>query len=105
MAKDGLQIGLGIFQNGRQAFDDVSHSLRQYDAVFAQEPLNLISLSSAHLDKILPSSVQRQHCLLLHILDRNEPHVGPAYCFTDGLGIGRVIPIRLDVRLHKLRCH
>lgn len=49
--------------------------------------------------------MQRQDRLLLDGLDRHEAHVRSRGGFADRLGVGRVVLVRLHVRLDELRCN
>jgi hypothetical protein len=49
-----------------------------------------------------PDPVQHQDALLLARLDRNEPHVRSPDCLADGLGVGCIGLVTLDVGLHVL---
>jgi hypothetical protein len=51
-------------------------------------------------DEELASAMQHQATLLLGRLGLDKPHVGPGDRLTDGLGIGGIILLPLDVRLH-----
>ena len=50
-------------------------------------------------------AMEHQAALLLSRLGRDEPHVRPAYRLANGLGVGSVVPLSLDVRLHGGRRH
>ena len=73
--------------------------------ILRQQSSNLIGLRGARLDESLPGPMQRQHGLLLGVLDRHEAHVRPAHRLTDGFGIGHVVLVRLDIGLDELRGH
>jgi hypothetical protein len=46
--------------------------------------------------------VHRLDVLLLHRLYRDKPHMRPAHCFTDRLGIVGVVLVTLHVRFYEL---
>lgn len=73
------------------------NALRDDDPKFREQTSNLVGLSRASLHKPLANSVQREDCLLLNILDRNKSHVGSRNCFADGLGIGCIVLVGLDL--------
>ena len=73
------------------------NALGQHQSKLSQETPNLVGLGCTCLNETLPDSVDRQYALLLDILDRHEPHIWPAYCFTDGLSIGRVVLVGLHI--------
>src|SRR5271169_1162520 len=50
-------------------------------------------------------SMKYHAALLLGRLGRHKPHVSPGDGFTDGLGIGGIVLVPLDVRLHVSRRH
>ena len=49
--------------------------------------------------------MQRKYVLLCLALDYHEPHRWSLDCFTDRLGVARVVLIRLHVRPHKAWTH
>jgi hypothetical protein len=49
--------------------------------------------------------VQHDDGLLIYALRRHEPHVRSRYGLANGLGVGSVILIGLDVGLYELRSH
>jgi len=51
-------------------------------------------------DEEMPRAMENQAALLLGRFGRHEAHARPLYCLADGLGIGSVILLALDVRLH-----
>jgi len=65
----------------------------------------LISLRGARLHEALTHTVQHQDRLLLNVLDRHKPHVGPRHGLADRLCIGRVVLVGLHVGLDELRRH
>lgn len=50
-----------------------------------------------------PAAPYRQHGLLLNALDRHELHFRSSNHFADRLGVGRIVLVRLHVRLDGLR--
>jgi hypothetical protein len=68
-----------------------------------EQAANLVCLRSARPHETLAYAMQRQHRLLLDALDRHNAHVRSRDCLADCFGIRRVILVRLDVRLDKLR--
>lgn len=62
-------------------------------------------LRGAGLDKTLAHPVQGQHALLLHIFGRHKAHAWTSDRFADGLGIGRIVLVALDIGFDELRCH
>jgi hypothetical protein len=50
-------------------------------------------------------AMQHQAALLLGSLGLYEPHVGPGDRFADGLGVGGIVLLPLDVGLHIDRRH
>ena len=51
----------------------------------------------------LPGPVHRQHGLLFDILHGDEPHVGPAHRFTDGIRIVAVMLVVVPIGGDELR--
>ena len=56
-------------------------------------------------DEQMPCPMQRQACLLLRRFDRHKTHVGPLHGLANRLGVGRVVLLAFDVRLHIGRRH
>lgn len=99
------QAILAVFQNPRQPLSDMTNSLRDHDAILAEQPTNLVGLRRAGLNEALARPVQRQHTLLRSRLDRHEAHVGPGHRFADPLGVSHIVLVRLDVGFDELRGH
>jgi hypothetical protein len=53
----------------------------------------------------MSGAMEHQAALLLGCLGRDEPHVCPGDRFADGLGVGRIILLTLDVGFHVGRRH
>jgi hypothetical protein len=51
-------------------------------------------------DEEVPRTMKHQAALLLGTFGRDEAHVRPLHGLADGLGIGRIVLLALDVRLH-----
>ena len=49
--------------------------------------------------------MQHEERLLLLMLDRHEPHAGPLHRLAASLGVGGIVLVALDVRLHISRWH
>ncbi len=99
------QFFFRFVEQHRHALVEVRYPLRQDQSEFTQQAANLVGLRRSRLHQPLPHPVQRQHRLLLNILDRHEPHVRTSNHFADRLGVGRIVLVRLDVRLDELRRH
>ena len=56
-------------------------------------------------DKEMARAMQHQATLLLGGLGLDKPHVGPGDCFADRLGIGGIVLMAFDIRLHIGRRH
>ena len=76
---------------------DVTDPLRNGDAVFGQEPTNLVGLCRPRLDEALAGTVQGQYGLLLAILDRNKTHRRPGHGLANRFRVRRIVLVRLDV--------
>jgi hypothetical protein len=50
-------------------------------------------------------SMKHQPALLLGRFDLHETHGRPPHCLADRFGVGRIVLVALDVRLHILRWH
>jgi hypothetical protein len=53
----------------------------------------------------MPRAVKHQAALLLGRLGWHKPHIGSGHCLADGLGIGGIVLLPLDVGLHVSRRH
>ena len=84
---------------------DEANPLGHDHPVLCQEAADLVGLGCARLDKGLSHAVQRQHRLLLGVLDRHEPHSGPTHGLADSLGVSHIVLVALDVRLDELGSH
>lgn len=73
------------------------------DPELGKQSAELIGLRSACINKPLSDPMQRQHRLLLDVLDRNETHVRSCDRFANCLSVGRIILVGFHVRLNKLR--
>jgi hypothetical protein len=51
-------------------------------------------------DEEMPRTMQHQAALLFGRLGRHEAHARSLHCLTDGLGIGGVVLLAFDIRLH-----
>ena len=51
-------------------------------------------------DEQMPCPMQRQARLLLRRFDRHETHIRPLHRLANRLGVGRVVLLAFDVRLH-----
>jgi hypothetical protein len=78
-------------------------ALPDHKAELAKEATRGINRGRPLPHKKSPDPVQHQDALLLARLDRNEPHVRSADCLADGLGVGCIGLVALDVGLHVLR--
>ena len=76
------------------------NTLRNYHSELCQQTSDLISLRRTGFHERVASTVQREHGLLLHVLDRHEPHIRPSNCFADRLGVSNVILIVLRALLN-----
>jgi hypothetical protein len=56
-------------------------------------------------DEELACAMEHQAALLFGRLGLDKPHVGSGYCFADGLSVGGIILLPLDVGLHVGRRH
>jgi len=83
----------------------MTNSLRQDDTVFGKQPSNLVCLRGSGLDKTLSRSMQRQHGLLLGILNGHKSHTGSSNSFTDGLRVSGICLVGLYIRFHELWRH
>jgi hypothetical protein len=53
----------------------------------------------------MPRAMEHQAALLLRRLGWHEPHIGSGDRFTNGLSIGHIVLLSLDIRLHLGRRH
>jgi hypothetical protein len=83
----------------------VANALGYNKAKLCEKAADLVCLRGARLHKALAYPVQRQHRLLLNVLDRYKAHVRSTDSLADGLGVGCIILVGLDVRFDKLRRH
>ncbi len=81
----------------------VPDALANHKAELAKEATRGINRGRPLPHQKSPDPVQHQDALLLARLDRNEPHVRSADCLADGLGVGCIGLVALDVGLHVLR--
>lgn len=99
------QLVASILYELRHPLGDVVSSLGNDESELSEQAPNLVGLGGAGLDKPLARPVQGQHALLLDILDRHKAHARARDGFTDGLGIGRIVFVGLDVGLDELWRH
>ena len=100
----GQLIGT-IFDQLWNARGDVANALGNDQTKLTELPTGLVCLRRASSKKSLPYPMQREERLLLDIFDRNKAHVRSIYRLADGLGIGCIVFVGLDIGLDKLRCH
>src|SRR5215831_596818 len=74
-------------------------ALRKDVAVFHQVPAKSVDALGALTHQEIAGSEHDAVRLLLFGLDRNEAHVRPLGCFTDGLCISRIVLLPPDERL------
>jgi hypothetical protein len=94
----------GIGGDSKQLFNTLA-SHRGYDTELGHVSSDSVDHRSLLTDEELACAVEHQTALLLRRLGLDEPHVGPGYRFTDGLGISGIVLLSLDVRLHIGRRH
>ena len=101
-AKGARELVVGVFDQFRDPRGDIADALGNDETELAEEATDLIGLRRARLHEALAHPVQCQHRLLLNILDRHEAHVRPTDSLADGLGVGCIILVGLDVWFDEL---
>ena len=91
--------------NDFEQFIDTLAPDRRNDTKFGKVSPDRIDHRGLLANKQMPCAVNHQAALLLRRLGGHKPHVGSGDRLTDGLGIGGVILLPLDVRLHVGRRH
>ncbi len=99
------ELVVGVFDQFWHPRSDIANALRNDEAKLAEQAANLIGLRRTRLHEALANPVQCQHRLLLNILDRHKAHVRSTNSLADGLGVGCIILVGLDVGLNELGCH
>jgi hypothetical protein len=92
---------LGLFWNAlvridkRHEFVELSYAFWNGDAEFRCQAAHGVRQHRLVLDQQGSSPMQGQDALLLHVLGRNELHVGPRGGHADRRGIGRIVLLSL----------
>jgi hypothetical protein len=93
-----------IADNGDQ-LADVAQALRRDHAELGQMPAQSVHQTRTLAHQPLPATVQQHSSLLVSRLDRHKAHRRAPNRLADRFGIGGIVLVALDVRLHVLRRH
>src|SRR5262249_4328470 len=87
------------------AAPDVAQALRRDHAELGQMPAQTVTQPRTLAPQPLPATVQQHGSLLVSRLDRHKAHRRAPNRLADRFGIGGIVLVALDVRLHVLRRH
>src|SRR5262249_42691005 len=93
-----------IADNGDQ-LAHIAQALRRHHSELRQMCPQRIHQHRALAHQLLATTMQQLTCLLLSRLNRHKPHGRSPNGFTNRFGVGGVVLVALDVRLHVLRRH
>jgi hypothetical protein len=99
--------GVKIFSpgnNGNQ-FADIAQPLRRHHSELRQMCPQCIHQHRALAHQLLAATMQQLSCLLICRLNRHKPHGRSPNGFANRFGVGGIVLVAPDVRLHLLRRH
>jgi hypothetical protein len=113
LGAEGGDTGAGKLRNAsvtsirddRKQLLNTLASYRRYDPELGQMGADRVDHRGLLADEELAGAMQHQAALLLGRLGLDEPHVGPGDRLADGLGVGGIVLLPLDVRLYIGRRH
>jgi hypothetical protein len=90
---------------GSRSIPDIAQALRRHDSELRQMCPQRVHQHRALTHQLLTATMQQRRRLLLCRLDRHKSHRRALNSLANRFGIGGIVLIALDVRLHVLRRH
>ena len=105
LLRHSRQADVGIVANNGDQLAHIAQAPRRHDSELRQMGPQRVYQHRALSHQLLAAAMQQRRCLLLCRLHRHKSHRRTPNRFANRFGVGGVVLITLDVRLHVLRRH